>query len=77
MLGRADPSVAGASIVFIASGFGSRTPGYLDNDGFGSGHGYLDWGGCIALGELRGVGREVVVGLSRNTWTGLAPDAVS
>jgi hypothetical protein len=65
-LGRAGPFFAGASIGFIVCGFGSPTPGYLDNDGFGSGHGYLDRGGSVALGELRGVGREFAVRLSKN-----------
>ncbi len=65
-LGRAGPFFAGASIGFIARGFGSPTPGYLDNGGFGSGHGYLDRGGSVALGELRGVGREFAVRLSKN-----------
>lgn len=43
--GRAGLSFAGASIVFIACGFGSSTPGYLDCDG------------CVVFGELAGVGR--------------------
>lgn len=37
----------------------------------------LDWGGCVALGEPAGVGREVAVRLSRNAWTGLALETVS
>ena len=64
-LGRAGPFFAGASILFIACGLGSLTPGYLD------------WGGCVTFGELVGVGREVAVRLSRNASTGLAPEAVS
>ena len=64
-LGRAGPFFAGASIGLVACGFGYPT------------HGYLDWGGCVAFGELVGVGREVAVRLSRNVWTGLAPEAVS
>ena len=63
-LGRAGPFFAGASIGFIACGFGFPTPGYLD------------WGGGVAFSELRGVGRELAVRLSRNDWTGLAPEAV-
>jgi hypothetical protein len=76
-LGRAGPFFAGASIGFIVCGFGSPTPGYLENDGLGSGHGYLDWGGCVAFGELRGGGREVAVRLSRNDRTGVAAETVS
>jgi len=64
-LGRAGLFFAGATIGFIACGFGSPT------------HGYLDWSGCVAFGELRGVGREVAVRLSMNARTRLAPEAVS
>ena len=65
MRGRAGLFFAGASIGFIACGFGFPTPGYLD------------WGGCVAFGELEGVERVVALRLSRNDWTGLAPEAVS